>query len=66
MRDWRPTVVVTGRECEAPEVMPPPIAGPEPETHLACGDHALKNLRHYFAGGPPSGEVSLETFDRMT
>lgn len=47
-------------------LLSPHIAGPTLETYPACGDHALENLRRYLAGEPLSGEVTIETFDRMT
>jgi phosphoglycerate dehydrogenase-like enzyme len=51
----------------APAVMlSPHIAGPTLETFRLCGEHALANLKSYLAGGPLTGEVTLEAFDRMT
>ncbi len=47
-------------------VLSPHIAGPTFDQYPRIGDHAVRNLGRYLAGGVPESVVTLEEYDRAT
>ncbi len=50
-----------------PEViLSPHIAGPTYDRFTGCGQHALENLRRFFAGHPVESRITPDLYDRAT